>query len=146
MGLDMYLYKEKFYSKIREKHYGEKMPSIQNFEDCESITVSGCAAYWRKANQIHRWFVENCGEGVDECQRIYVSKKKLEELLELCKKVLENKDEAEDIMPTQDGFFFGPTEYGEDYFIDLEETVKKLEKILSMPDINEIQFYYQASW
>ena len=27
-----------------------------------------CVAYWRKANAIHSWFVENCQDGVDECQ------------------------------------------------------------------------------
>ena len=38
---------------------------------------------WRKANQIHKWFVDNCQEGDDNCQRHYVSRENLEELLEL---------------------------------------------------------------
>jgi hypothetical protein len=43
------------------------------------------AAYWRKANAIHRWFVEECQEGVDECQTTYLEREKLESLLAKCK-------------------------------------------------------------
>ena len=38
-------------------------------------------AYWRKANAIHAWFVENCQDGRDECQTAYVSRDQLEDLL-----------------------------------------------------------------
>ena len=46
------------------------------------------AAYWRKANQIHRWFVENVQDGIDECQESDVSLGQLIELRDACKKVL----------------------------------------------------------
>lgn len=45
--------------------------------------------YWRKANAIHGWFVENVQDGVDECQLSDVPRQKLEELLETCKRVME---------------------------------------------------------
>ena len=44
-------------------------------------------AYWRKANEIHQWFVDHCGGGVDECQLMEVTKEDLEELLDTAKKV-----------------------------------------------------------
>ena len=37
-------------------------------------------AYWRKANAIHKWFVDLSGEE-DKCQKIYVSGKKLLKLV-----------------------------------------------------------------
>ena len=40
--------------------------------------------YWRKANAIHRWLVENIQNGVDNCEYYEVTKEKLEELLETC--------------------------------------------------------------
>ena len=43
--------------------------------------------YWRKANAIHRWFVENVQDGKDDCDYYEVSKEQLEELLGLCIKV-----------------------------------------------------------
>ena len=44
--------------------------------------------YWRKANQIHRWFVENVQDGTDDCGEYEVSKEQLEELLDICREVL----------------------------------------------------------
>lgn len=43
---------------------------------------------WRKANQIHNWFVGNVQNGVDDCDANEVSKEQLEELLEICTNVL----------------------------------------------------------
>jgi hypothetical protein len=44
--------------------------------------------YWRKANQIHRWFVDNVQDGIDNCGDYYVSREKLEQLLDTVNKVL----------------------------------------------------------
>ena len=41
--------------------------------------------YWRKANQIHNWFVENVQNGVDDCGCYEVTKEQLEELLKTCR-------------------------------------------------------------
>lgn len=44
--------------------------------------------YWRKANHLHKWFVDNCQDGEDDCRESYVSKNKLKELLDICKKIV----------------------------------------------------------
>ena len=45
--------------------------------------------YWRKANHIHKWFVENVQDGIDDCEyHNEVTKETLEELRDVCKKVL----------------------------------------------------------
>ena len=47
--------------------------------------------YWRKANEIHNWFVENVQNGVDDCEyHEEVTKEALEELLTTCQKVLDS--------------------------------------------------------
>ena len=53
-------------------------------------------AYWRKANQIHKWFVDNVQEGVDNCGEYYVSHEKLQELLDTVNNVLADTRKAED--------------------------------------------------
>lgn len=73
MGLDMYLVKKK---------KGQK----------EEYDWSSDLAYWRKANQIHNWFVNNVQDGNDDCEYYNVSKEKVEELLNICKKVLEESN------------------------------------------------------
>jgi hypothetical protein len=44
--------------------------------------------YWRKANHIHAWFVDNVQDGEDDCHAYYVSEEKLKELVAVCEKVL----------------------------------------------------------
>jgi hypothetical protein len=47
--------------------------------------------YWRKANQIHNWFVENIQDGIDDCDyHREVTEEDLEELLDVCKRVLDS--------------------------------------------------------
>ena len=100
--------------------------------------------YWRKANHIHTWFVENIQAGVDDCRSYSVSQLQLKELLELCKRVLAFKHLAHEQLPTQGGFFFGSTEYGEGYYADIERTIEIISNALEYPATSHI--YYQSSW
>ena len=45
--------------------------------------------YWRKANAIHKWFVDNVQDGEDDCKEYYVDESKLKELLDVVNKVLD---------------------------------------------------------
>lgn len=50
--------------------------------------ISEEVGYWRKANQIHNWFVENIQDGEDDCcYHREVTKEDLEELLMLCERI-----------------------------------------------------------
>jgi len=60
-----------------------------------AIEVHFTAAYWRKANQIHHWFVENVQGGEDECNPFPTSRGKLQELAKACGFVL-GRSELED--------------------------------------------------
>jgi hypothetical protein len=99
--------------------------------------------YWRKANAIHQWFVDNVQHGVDDCKEYDVSVEQLKELLGIVEQVLADHSLAGELLPTQSGFFFGSTEYDEWYFKDLEETRDILTEALK----NESGDYqYQSSW
>ena len=105
-------------------------------------------AYWRKANMIHKWFVDNFADGNDDCRWIFVPKKSLIELRDLCKQILalpagKNRDEnAMAILPTQDGFFFGGTDIGDWYYDDLQYTVDALKDV----EKYDSAYRYSASW
>lgn len=103
-------------------------------------------AYWRKANQIHSWFVENVQNGVDDCGSYEVTKEQLEELLDLCEAVKEKPKLAHKLLPTQSGFFFGSTEYDEWYMQDIDNTIKQLKKVLKETDFDNWIVFYTASW
>ena len=156
MGLDMYLeartYIRKFENYQTEaladdylsvaKHFPAGADEYGDFGGAEVKIVVG---YWRKVNQIHNWIVENCAEGVDECQSIPIHPSKLMELRAMVEETLENKDKAADYLPTTEGFFFGGTEYDDYYWAGLERTKLILDKALSLPE-EDYSFTYQASW
>jgi hypothetical protein len=50
--------------------------------------VDVCVGYWRKANQIHGWFVDHVQGGEDRCQSTPVTRAQLEELRNECQYVL----------------------------------------------------------
>ena len=61
----------------------------------------------------------------------------VEELAENCRKVLENHDLAEELLPTCSGFFFGPTEYNAWYFESVQDVLNFMENEL-LPEFNKL--------
>ena len=96
MGLDMYLYAEKYmggntdhpelYAEIKNLAGLKDLPT----PDFSNVVVKSMVGYWRKANAIHGWIVDRCGKGVDECQTIYLSDEDLLNLRNDCIKALAN--------------------------------------------------------
>jgi len=158
MGLDMYLYASKYVSssdmfeKDNPTRFAEIIKAVgaDDFPKLEfgSATVDIQVGYWRKANAIHDWFVQNCQGGEDKCQKAYVSRDSLIELRDACMKVLaskDNQDVAEEFLPTASGFFFGGTEYDEYYWQYVESTITLLNTLLvTVPE--DWDFNYQSSW
>ena len=150
MGLDMYLTAER-YLWSTEKPISDQVANLLGLQlDGERMRVNAVIAeamYWRKANAIHRWFVENVQGDEDNCERHYVNREQLMALRNLCANLCTQKIEAlaEDSLPTTDGFFFGSTEYDEWYWNDIENTVKGIDLALETFD-EDWSFYYQSSW
>ena len=145
MGLDMYLKAERYIWYNEDELGDEVKKSFPELPEGAKIKqVEAEVGYWRKANQIHRWFVDNVQEGVDECQKSPVDREQIKELLELCKKVEEDASQASKLLPTQSGFFFGGTEYDDWYMKDIQDTIKICEAALALPDSWEL--YYRSSW
>lgn len=93
MGLDMYLTKKRYVKNwehdknnkwtVTVKHNGKE---VKDKTPVKYIEYE--AGYWRKANAIHKWFVDNVQDGEDDCKDYWVSTEQLEELLKLCKEVV----------------------------------------------------------
>ena len=105
MGLDMYLTATRRvgdwqHSKADERAlYKTIMGAIGKpdwrMEDSPHAYVKVCVAYWRKANQVHAFFVENCQQGNDERQTSEVSREQLQTLIDTAKTVLKASDLVE---------------------------------------------------
>ena len=49
-------------------------------------------------------------------------------------------------LPTQEGFFFGSTDYDEHYYNDLVYTKERLNYILENYNLSKDKVYYSSSW
>ena len=117
MGLDMYV-------NIRHKDTQSKLDAYEAWEqkysceEFERLTPEQQDEYWksepehdedmygnelmcwRKANQIHNWFVQNCQNGVDDCGRYVITVSDLMKLKELCEKILTMTNVKQELRPT----------------------------------------------
>ena len=156
MGLDMYLSAKRYISNHLNEGDSERAEAIQKLfpelaelkgrwgdaSPVKEVTID--AGYWRKANQIHDWFVKNVQGGEDECRPHYVSREQLQELKEICQQVIEDKSLARTLLPTSSGFFFGSTDYSDYYYDDLADTISIVDRCLALPNCWE--FEYRSSW
>lgn len=153
MGLDMYLYKKHYVKNwdwmadhekytISIKKGKKKLDHIKPDRVCSVVEE---VMYWRKFNALHKWFVDNVQEGVDDCKETYVDESDLKMLLETLTYVLENKDSAETILPTAQGFYFGNDEMDDNYWNYVKSTIIQLKDLLE-EDNKGASFYYHSSW
>ena len=106
--------------------------------------------YWRKANHIHKWFVDNVQDGEDDCREYDVSIEQLHELRNICFDILSKLHGMEIRVPKK-----GVKEFVEanDKFYKGKSIQRiKNDKILAEDRKNNTQtatyfdYYYQASW
>ena len=153
MGLDMYLYKKHYvknwdYMSDNEKHTisvkkGKK--KLDHIKPDRICYVMEQVMEWRKFNALHKWFVDNVQEGIDDCKECFVDESDLKMLLETLTYVYENKDSAETILPTAQGFFFGSDDIDEYYWEEVKSTIIQLKDLLE-EDNKGASFYYRSSW
>lgn len=155
MGLDMYLYANKYISKAEwrgeeaSKQFDEIVKIMQADEfirkDLPSGSVNFQVAYWRKANQIHKWFVDNVQDGEDNCREYSVDREQLQKLLDTCHKVKADASLADEYLPPSEGFFFGSNAIDEWYWQDIDSTIEMLTDTLAHTP-EDYGFTYQSSW
>lgn len=157
MGLDMYINQCN-----RTEHTIEQLNDINNTDDLNPEMVQATpflplheythftaysifheAAYWRKANAIHAWFVRNVQNNEDDCGYYELTQEHLQNLVQVCNKVLETQDAT--LLPPQGGFFFGSTDVDDWYWADVKRTIEQVSNILNK-DWSKHRFFYHSSW
>ena len=173
MGLDMYLTANEYVSRTKRDASGlspdtpklnELFVSLADRREgwvdtagFQGISISYPIAYWRKANAVHNWFVQNVQDDRDECQKSFVAPSQLLELREACEAVLATQNNslvsvnevAEEVgLVPKAGFFFGSTDYDEWYFQDLRYTVETINRLEAKGVFDNAwtDIEYQASW
>ena len=122
MGLDMYFYVENRSEEIREK---------EEF------------SYYRKFNALQGYFERNFQ--LENCGRILITKEIREDLLNIINEILEDHNKAEELLPVQQGFFYGTYEYDDFYFQDIYSLEKDLIH-MKFIDYDNYDLYYTSNW
>ena len=147
MGLDMYLNAKRYLWRVREddKQIAEKVGDTADTHGMRVKEICCEAMYWRKANAIHYWFVQNVQNGDDDCREYYVGREKLKSLLDTCEAVVADPSKADELLPPAEGFFFGSANIDDWYWDDLKATIETMKSLLEDTG-NEWEFYYASSW
>jgi hypothetical protein len=148
MGLDMYLSAKKYLwgKKDEELINVIRAEQIAGMGDMEPKEITCRAMYWRKANAIHKWFVDHCQDGEDDCKEYEVEHGKLRELESLCLTVLAERGKSTEKLPPSAGFFFGSSDIDDYYWEYLQQTADGIAKLLATDGIDNWTFTYQSSW
>lgn len=139
MGLDMYLYAEKYvgeYDYVNEPSGGVTKQNNPDYDKANllvsnmptgefgGITITKCVAYWRKANAVHGWIVRELADGVDECQRIYMDREDLIRLRDACVEGLVDRDKAKPTNSSTKSFSLDKAKNPEDVLNNLLKAFK----------------------
>lgn len=159
MGLDMYLHRRTYVKNWahmspmeRHKITIKKGGVVRKDIDPKKIShIVEEVGYWRKFNALHRWFVENVQNDVDDCGEYYIDTNQLKFLRDLLVEVLnkrgeliENVPSAQKLLPTRDGFFFGGVDYDDWYYKSIEKSIEILNDALNCD--SDCSYYYSSSW
>ena len=123
MGLDIYFLSDK--------------PELPESED---KTIIG---YFRKFNALFRWVDQKVAE-IENCEDIYLSKDHFLQLQSTLSAL--NFPNCHISFPTQEGFFFGSTEYDDLYWEDVRQLRAFVDKQLAEFDFDKHKIYFNAWW
>lgn len=152
MDLDMYLYykifvfgkygtENKIYEIPSGTHLSGNKPKVEiQLRDISSIDLE--LGYWRKNVRIHKWFINNCAEGVDDCKEFYVKTEKLVELKNICERIVGGDKEAFELLPEIDE----QISFEEIDLKGIAYTAEILDVALKKVVGIEGAFFYRASW
>lgn len=149
MGLDMYLYKQKYvknweHTPIEERHTVTVEQNGKVLTDWKNPTyIVKEVAYWRKFNALHGFIVEHFNNGEDDCKPIPLN---LEDLKTIHNQLVKTfKENNPELLPPTPGIFFGNTLTDEYYWSDVSDAINTFEEIINMEDA-DVYYEYQASW
>lgn len=92
---------------------------------------------FRKVNFLVSFFSERIDGKIENCVPVKVNREDIVVLKDRCEIVLAHHELAEQLLPTQEGFFFGDTDYDEYYFEQVEDVLETCKDLLQ--DFKELE-------
>lgn len=108
------------------------------------MAYEGYDAYFRKVNFLFAYY-QNNGKMVDDCYAL-TDKDDIDDIISRCERVLKDHKQAEYLLPTQSGFFFGSTDFDKWYFSDVKDCLRQMKKYRKLLEDEETTGYVIFSW
>ena len=99
--------------------------------------------YFRKFNALLNW-VSTHVKNVENCEEVLLTREHLETLKATLQNL--NQDNCHELLPTQDGFFFGSLEYDDNYWEDVNELRPLLDNLLTETNFESERLFFWAWW
>lgn len=100
-------------------------------------------AYFRKVNQLRGYMVNVLGMAADaDCEYFKITRADLEDILDRAERIKSNPKLAEELLPTEPGFFFGSYDYDEYYLEENDLIISDLRTILKNHPRSKVFYYY----
>ena len=110
--------------------FTERVIDLPELEELVKKNVDGYYepydAYFRKVNFLFAYY-QNIGKMVDEYYA-FTDKDDIDDIISRCERVLKDHDLANELLPTQSGFFFGSTDFDQWYFVDVKDCLRQMKK------------------
>ena len=81
-------------------------------------------AYFRKVNFLFKYY-EDRGKMYDQYYA-FTDADDIDDIIDRCEQVLQDHTLADELLPTQSGFFFGGTDYDDWYFSDVRDCLRQM--------------------
>lgn len=108
------------------------------YDDLEKLWIG------RKENHIQSYMEGEVGD-VQNLDYLFLQKEHIEKLVERLQRVKDDHSQAGVLLPTQEGFFYGSTDYNDFYFEDIEAELKDFSEMLDSWDDTKCYAYW-AWW
>lgn len=153
MGLDMYLFKVKrervaYWRKANAIHdwFASHCAPDGELENCEDylVTKEQLIELRDTCEKVLKASKLVVGQVVDGEVYNYETQR-FEPCYEIGK-TIEDPSLAQELLPTKEGFYFGPMQYDEYYVNSLKNTIKQINDILADVDFDEYAVVYHAWW
>jgi hypothetical protein len=174
MGLDMYLDKRTYIGNQYKEPKEVKKIGFLGVKDSRVSEIIERVMYWRKANAIHKWFVDNVQDGEDDCKEYWVSRESLKSLMNILDTLVKGlktkkakiqvgtryengkenpimedgelitNPELAQKLLPSEGGFFFGGTEYDNYYLD--ECKRTLKELTELLKEEEGEFYYHSSW
>lgn len=137
MGLDIY-----FYANEKADADNNRISALQM--DAESDgDVDIEVGYFRKVNALFAWVEDHVGT-IENCEKLPVTQAHLLALQRDLQALTPENCQA--VFPTRAGFFFGPTDYDDGYWADVDDVKHWLDEMFDDFEFELFSLYFMAWW